>query len=275
VEADAGMLEQVLVNLAVNARDAMPGGGRITLSASMVELDAEPGAKNPDRRPGRFACLAVSDTGCGMDASTLNRIFEPFFTTKAAGRGTGLGLATVYGIVAQHRGWVDVESEVGRGTTFRIYLPAPEKEAPSREQSTSQPAAKGKETILVVEDDPDVLRMLGKALRSLGYQVIAARNGQEALTLWREHGQQIDLMITDLVMPEGMTGLELAGKVRAERPDLRVIISSGYSAELSHAQNPTADHILYLPKPYQLSKLGTAVRRCLDEQRPSQTAAGS
>ncbi len=266
VEADAGMLEQVLMNLAVNARDAMPKGGRITIATEAVEIDPDRAAADPDRRAGRFVCLSVSDTGCGMDAATLNRIFEPFFTTKPAGEGTGLGLATVYGIVAQHRGWVEVQSQVGQGTTFRIHLPASAKAAKHVAESERQVVPRGRETLLVVEDDARVRQILVQNLRVLGYRVFEAANGQEAMTFCRDHGRQIDLLLTDMVMPEGMTGLELAQKVREEKPELKVIISSGYSAEMTEHGEITAAGIVYLPKPYQASLLGKTVRNCLDRK---------
>ena len=189
VEADSGMLEQVLMNLVVNARDAMPVGGRIRIATQTAEFNAEQAAANPDRTAGRFACLLVSDTGCGMDAATLKRIFEPFFTTKASGKGTGLGLATVYGIVVQHKGWVEVESRVGAGTAFRVFLPAMAGTPAKTGSLVSQPAPTGKETILVVEDALNLRRVLVQSLRGLGYRVLKAAEwagGHEPLAhAWR------------------------------------------------------------------------------------------
>jgi signal transduction histidine kinase len=231
IEADAGMLDQVLVNLAVNARDSMPNGGRITLAAEAIEIDSRMAAVNPDRKPGRFVRISVSDEGCGMDAATLKRIYEPFFTTKPAGKGTGLGLATVYGIVAQHRGWIEVESEVGQGTTFTVYFPESKRSVAPSVLDNSGNAPRGHDTILVVEDDGAVRLVLVRTLKSLGYQVIEAANGHEALAQWAENREKISLLITDMVMPEGMTGSELARRLRAEKPDLGVIISSGYNSE--------------------------------------------
>jgi signal transduction histidine kinase len=264
VEADSGMLEQVLMNLVVNARDAMPVGGRIRIATQTAEFNAEQAAANPDRTAGRFACLLVSDTGCGMDAATLKRIFEPFFTTKASGKGTGLGLATVYGIVVQHKGWVEVESRVGAGTAFRVFLPAMAGTPAKTGSLVSQPAPTGKETILVVEDALNLRRVLVQSLRGLGYRVLEAANGQEAMNLWHTHGVEIDLLFTDMVMPEGMTGLELAERVRAEKAGLKIIISSGYSAEITNLEKIVAAGITYLPKPYPVPQLGTVVRECLD-----------
>ena len=264
VEADAGMMGQVLMNLTVNARDAMPKGGRITISTRVVELGAAQAAGNANRRPGRFVCLAVTDTGSGMDAATLNRIFEPFFTTKAAGKGTGLGLATVHGIAAQHKGWVEVDSTQGVGTTFEVYVPAGDrlplaaKAVPHR-----RPARRGHETILLVEDEPDVRLVASQSLRALGYRVHEAANGPEAMLIWQAQGAAVDLLFTDMVMPEGMSGQELAGKLQALKPGLKAIISSGYSDEIALG-HPAARDIAYLPKPYTTEALADLLRDCLD-----------
>lgn len=267
VEADAGMLEQVLMNLVVNARDAMPKGGRITIRTAAVDLSAPGPGANSNQAAGRFVCLTVSDTGSGMDAATLKRIFEPFFTTKEAGRGTGLGLATVHGIVGQHKGWVEVESEPGQGTTFRIYLPATTRTpAPAAPAAVSSPLPSGRETILLVEDEVKVRRLVGKALRTLGYIVHEAANGQQAVTLWDQYGPQIDLLFTDMVMPEGMTGLELTEKLQELKPGLRAIISSGYSAEIAQAGVLTRTGVVYLHKPYEAGMLAATVRECLDRK---------
>jgi len=265
VLADAGMLEQVLMNLVVNARDAMPKGGRITISTALVRWDEAGAALNAARQVGQFARLSVSDTGCGMDEATLKRIFEPFFTTKEAGKGTGLGLATVHGIVAQHKGWVEVESQVGQGTTFSIFLPVvAEPVASTEEADEPAPLQRGRETILVVEDDLKVQRVVAQALRVLGYRVFEAPNGQEAMKIWLAHGAEVDLLLTDMVMPEGMTGLELVERLQTSRPGLKAIISSGYSAEMVHAGVPDKAGVIYLPKPYSAQTLAEAVRRCLD-----------
>jgi CheY-like chemotaxis protein len=265
VEADAGMLEQVLMNLVVNARDAMPKGGHITILNTIVELHGARLAENPERRPGRFVCLAVSDTGCGMEASVLKRVFEPFFTTKEVGKGTGLGLATVHGIVAQHKGWVEVESAVGTGTTFRVFLPALAVSAtPSPEPAQTPALHCGHETILLVEDDANVRRTVAQTLRVLGYRVYEAATGPAALTLWLTCGDQVDLLLTDMVMPEGVTGLELIEKLQALKPRLKAIISSGYSGEIVHAGAPDKRGLLYLPKPYPAELLAQTVRKCLD-----------
>jgi PAS domain S-box-containing protein len=268
VEADAGMMDQVLMNLTVNARDAMPKGGRITISTALGDVGARQAAANSNGRPGRFVCLEVSDTGCGMEAATLKRLFEPFFTTKEAGKGTGLGLATVHGIVAQHKGWVEVDSQVGQGSTFRVYLPAATRspvEAPRTPHT--EHVRRGRETILLVEDEQQVRRVVGQSLRVLGYQVHEAGNGQEAMTLWQMHGAQVDLLLTDMVMPEGMTGLELTEQLQALKPGLKAIISSGYSTEIFHAGVPAKAGIAYLPKPYATKALADVIRDCLDQKR--------
>jgi CheY-like chemotaxis protein len=200
-----------------------------------------------------------------MDEATLKRIFEPFFTTKEAGKGTGLGLATVHGIVAQHKGWVEVESEIGRGTTFRVFLPAMAQAATLAAQpANAEPVRRGRETILLVEDDAKVRQLVGQSLRVLGYRVHEAANGQEAMKAWQTLGAQVDLLLTDMVMPEGMTGLELTERLQALRPGLKVIISSGYSAEIVQSGVPTKAGVLYLPKPYEARKLADVVRQCLD-----------
>ncbi|MBM3855972.1 MAG: response regulator, partial [Verrucomicrobia bacterium] len=270
IEADTGMMEQVLVNLVVNARDALPQGGRIAIATATHEGDSNraPADVAGNARK-QFVCLSVSDTGCGMDAATRERVFEPFFTTKAAGMGTGLGLATVYGIVAQHGGWVEVESKVGAGTTFRVYFPASQKRAQIQRPEKEPRVLKGSGTLLVVEDDPSVRRMLVLSLRTLGYRIFDASNGPAALDVWHQHGPEIELLLTDMVMPEGMTGLELAEQLRRERPSLPVIIASGYSSEMSQLGKPTIEGIDYLAKPFDVSVLGVTVRRSLERSRRS------
>jgi CheY-like chemotaxis protein len=246
----------------------MPKGGRLTISTALTDISAAYAASNPNRRVGPFVCLAVSDTGCGMDAAMLKRIFEPFFTTKEAGKGTGLGLATVHGIVAQHKGWVEVDSEVGAGTTFRVYLPVTDQVhvevAPAPQ---TEPVRRGRETILLVEDELQVRQIVGRSLRVLGYQVHEAGNGQEAMTLWQTHGAQVDLLLTDMVMPEGLTGLELAEQLQALKPGLKAIISSGYNDEMVQSGVPTKAGIVYLPKPFAMRVLANVVRDCLDQKR--------
>jgi CheY-like chemotaxis protein len=200
-----------------------------------------------------------------MDEATLKRLFEPFFTTKDVGKGTGLGLATVYGIVRQHQGWADVLSTLGQGTSFRICLPALAAPAPAPSVSPPSPTTiKGRETILLVEDEPSVRKLVRICLRRFGYQVLEASKGSEALNLWREHRSRIDLLFTDMVMPEGMTGLELADRLRAEKADLKVIVSSGYNLEMLHQNGRVHRAVTYLAKPFKIATLGLEVRQCLD-----------
>jgi PAS domain S-box-containing protein len=265
VEADAGMLEQVVMNLCINARDAMPKGGRLTVGTTLVRRDAASLKPNPDARPGQFVCLRVTDTGCGMDETVLKRIFEPFFTTKGVGQGTGLGLATVYGIVKQHNGWIEVESAVGKGSSFQAYFPAvaPANKNPGAERAEEAPG--GTETILLVEDDHALRRTATLCLRKLGYAVLAAANGAEAMQLWEQHKQKIELLLTDMVMPEAMTGLDLAERLKKQNAALRIILTSGYSADLSRPHS-LGNEVCFLAKPYRPARLAMLVRQCLDNR---------
>lgn len=264
IRGDVGMLEQVVTNMVVNAQDAMPGGGTLTITSDLADIGAAESASSPDARPGRFVRISIADTGCGMDDATLARIFEPFFTTKEAGKGTGLGLATAYGIVRQHGGWITVESAPSRGSTFRIFLPAaaaPESESPRPEARTPTPKGGG-ETILLVEDESSVRRSLSSFLRRQGYRVIEAESAARALDLWKSHAKEIDLLLSDMVMPGKMNGLELARCLREMAPDLPVIISSGYSEVLAKQRGPT--DVAYAPKPCAPQELAALIRRCLD-----------
>ncbi len=264
IEGDTGMLEQVLMNLSVNARDAMPKGGRLRINTSLVEIDSDYVRHHPDARPGKFVCLTVGDTGCGMDTETLQRIFEPFFTTKEVGKGTGLGLATVYGIVKQHQGWVQVSSQIKVGTTFEIFFPASSKPVERISQpSQNQPVRGGTETILLVEDEP-VLRELARAiLQDYDYRVLEASNGVEALKVWEQHQGQIDLLLTDMVMPQGISGRELAQELKTRKPALKVIYTSGYSSDVMGNEIGTCE-VRFLQKPYPPPQLAHMVRECLD-----------
>ena len=265
VKADPGMVEQVLMNLCLNSRDSMPRGGRVTISLEAVQADESRTRPYAGVQPGPFACVSVSDTGCGMDEATRQRVFEPFFTTKEVGKGTGLGLATVYGIVGQHKGWIEVDSKLGQGTTFRVFLPAtrPEEVEPAR---TLKPMAiGGYERILLAEDEPAVRQITARGLRRMGYEVLEAASGEEALKLWEQQHLAVDLVLTDMVMSGGMTGLDLAAKLREISPSLKVIISSGYSAEMVAGSNSTGINYVRLDKPYRLETLSKVVRDCLDE----------
>jgi CheY-like chemotaxis protein len=265
IEADTGMLEQIVMNLAVNARDAMPKGGRLSIGTSVAVIEQDYAVLHPEARVGAFACLTVRDSGCGMDAKTLERIFEPFFTTKEVGKGTGLGLATVYGIVKQHQGWVEVSSEVGAGTTFKIYFPSMSAKEDLKPETSSVPKAVsgGSETILLVEDEPMLRELVREILQAYEYRVIEASSGVEALRVWDEHDGQIDLLLTDMVMPEGMNGRELADHLKQRKPNLKVIFSSGYSAE-SLGKDFGRGDTAFLPKPYLPPQLAQIVRKCLD-----------
>jgi PAS domain S-box-containing protein len=269
VEVDIGMIEQVLMNLAVNARDAMPKGGKLTIATGDVELNEEAVKHHSERRPGRFVTLTVADTGVGMNEGTLKRIFEPFFTTKDVGKGTGLGLPTAHGIIKQHQGWIEVHSQPGQGSTFTVHLPVKVMAAAAvAEAPAALPVVGGQGTVLLVEDEEIVRRPIGLYLRKLGYRVIEAANGMQAFTLWRQHRDQVDVLFTDMVMPEGVSGLELAEKLRVEKPGLKIIISSGYSTEISmQGVSPTAGYI-YLPKPSPSANIAAAVRQCLEKQTP-------
>ena len=265
IYADAGMLEQTIMNLAVNARDAMPEVGEFFIGSTATEVTPSHAQQNPEARVGRFVCLTVADTGAGMDAQVLSRIFEPFFTTKEVGKGTGLGLATVYGITKLHRGWIEVSSEVNKGSAFKIFLPATSKpaDAPAAEPVEKEICG-GNEALLLVEDEPELRSLARQILECYGYRIFEARSGAEALKLWPQHAQEIDLLLTDIVMPEGITGWELAGQLRAERPDLKVICASGYSIDLLNKQFDSPGAFRYLQKPFKPQTLALAVRECLD-----------
>jgi two-component system, cell cycle sensor histidine kinase and response regulator CckA len=267
IHADAGMMDQVLMNLAVNSRDAMTKGGQLVIETSTAEFNESDAAKSAQIRPGKFICLTVSDTGGGIPPENLARIFEPFFTTKEVGKGTGLGLATIFGIVRQHHGWINVDSEVGHGTTFRIYLPRVEKMFPQNAEPpklTSMPG--GNETILLVEDDPSLRASVKITLSRLGYHVLETANGAEALAVWKQHGEVIHLLLTDLIMPGGMTGKDLSEWILNENPKLKVIYASGYSAEVAGADFKLREGVNFLPKPFQSHKLAKIIRDNLDRQ---------
>ena len=267
IEADSTMMEQVIMNLSLNARDAMADNptGSLTITTNPVKVSREYVDRNPEAREGMFACLTVSDNGCGMDRIKMSKIFEPFFTTKEVGKGTGLGLATVYGIVKQHTGWIEVESELGKGTAFKIFLPSSVKTVAS--QAVKGPGTQvkgGKETILLVEDEPGVLSLARGILKSYGYKVLEAQSGVEALRVWAQYETHINLLLTDMVMPGGMSGYDLAKKLRAEKIDLKIIYTSGYSMETLGQDFTLGKGMLFLKKPYQPQTLAQYVRDCLD-----------
>ncbi len=266
IEADVGMIEQVVTNLCVNARDALgPKGGRLQIETSVRTLEERDVRSNPEARCGTFACLSVTDDGSGMDSITQKHLFEPFFTTKEFGKGTGLGLAIIYGIVKQHQGWIEVESEVGRGSTFRVFLPHLAILAPEAAGPAIALAGCGRETILLVEDEEAVRNTVRRALERCGYHIVEACDGEDAIRQWGSGNGKIDLLLSDMVMPKGITGLELAERFRRDRPALRVIVTSGYSVDLRKAGVPHGAGTAYLPKPYQLATLASTIRRCLDD----------
>ena len=266
IDADVRMIEQVVTNLGLNARDAMmPRGGSMTIGASLVEVDDSAVRLNPEARLGSFACLSVSDTGRGMDPQTLRQSFEPFFTTKEEGKGIGLGLSVVYGIAKQHDGWVEGSSEVGRGSTFRVYFPLVPKMPAAVPEPVVAGVPKGNETILVVEDEATVRSMIMLGLQLSGYRVLGVGSGEEALKVWNDHATEIDLLFTDMRMG-GMSGIELYDQLKRKKNALRVIISSGYSEEILRADVHTGMGVTFLPKPYGIMTLGVTVRQCLDQR---------
>ena len=263
VRVDPGQLEQVVMNLAVNARDAMPGGGRLTIATANRQLD-EPPRNGGDATPGRYVQLQVSDTGTGMSADVRAHLFEPFFTTKPQGKGTGIGLATVYGIVKQSGGFIEIDSEVGRGTTFTICLPATE--VPKSDDRAGRGRATvrhGFETILVVEDNDAARKLARTALGRFGYRVLEAASGESALGIVNRQRGGVDLVVTDLVMP-GITGVELSRKLRDVHPEVRILFTSGYSGDSAVDLDAISDVTAFLPKPYTLESLAKAVRDALD-----------
>jgi len=265
VSADRGQIEQVIMNLAVNARDAMPGGGRLTVETANALLDGTTSGRHGTENPvGEFVMLAVTDTGIGMDAPTQAKIFEPFFTTKEIGKGTGLGLATVYGIVKQSAGHVTVYSELGKGTTFKVYLPRVREKAALGLASPAKPALGGTETLLLVEDESALRELASEFLRSKGYTVLEAGNRREALHVCRNHEGPIHALLTDVVLPGG-GGPDLAKVLLGMRPDLRVIYMSGYTdqvlSEELHREDTT-----FLQKPFGLDTLARTVRSLLGEK---------
>jgi PAS domain S-box-containing protein len=266
IRADASQMEQVIMNLAVNARDAMPGGGKLLIETSNTELDSAYNTRHPIVRQGRYVLIAVSDTGTGMSAETQAHIFEPFFTTKAQGKGTGLGLATVYGIVKQSGGFIWVYSELGRGTSFKIYLPRVDQpvERISPVVPSLSEAPRGTATILLTEDEQDVREVAREFLESGGYAVIEARDGAEALGFVHKHETTINLLVTDMVMP-GMTGLELAARLKEKRPGLRILYMSGYSDRAAAESLQSDPSLRLLTKPFSRWALLRAVHELLKQ----------
>lgn len=268
VYMDASQLTQVLANLCVNARDAIVGVGKILIETANVVLDAEYCNKHEGFVPGRFVLLSVSDEGCGMDAQTLAKIFEPFFTTKGVGKGTGLGLATVYGIVKQNNGFINVYSEPGDGTTFKIFLPRYESDTKSVQTGNGEAGAKipraREEVVLIVEDEAAILNLSKAILTRLGYTVLTAGTPSEALRIAKSYNGVIHLLLTDMVMPE-MNGRDLAERLRAERPHLKVLFMSGYTSDVIGNKGVLEDGIHFIQKPFSLDRIASKLREVLDE----------
>jgi PAS domain S-box-containing protein len=268
--ADPSNVEQVIMNLALNARDAMPDGGKLTLATTRVEIDKASRARNPESQLGSYICLAVKDTGHGMDPATVARIFEPFFTTKDPGQGTGMGLATVYGVLKQHGGWIEVDTAPGRGTTIRTFFPLSKEgfvaASAKSESSPTEFTPSNAITILVVEDEEMLREFVSEALATLGYRVLSAANGPDALNVWGEHRDKIDLLLTDVVMPESISGRQLAHTMIQDKPDLKVIFTSGYSSELFGSEFEREKEHLFLAKPYLPDRLAQTVAMHLQSQ---------
>ncbi|MBU1220442.1 PAS domain S-box protein [Myxococcota bacterium] len=264
VFADPVQIEQVILNLATNASHAMPDGGELTFSVENCELEESKLPDNVDARSGQFVCMKVFDTGCGMDAETLSKIFEPFFTTKEAGKGTGLGLASVFGIVKGHGGWIMVTSEVGKGTEFSVYLPASSEKTSSQTGKYEVPAPGGHETIMVVDDEELIVKFASRTLQKFGYTVHSANSGEKAVEIFKEKCQEINLIVLDISMP-GIGGLACLKELRSINPNVRVIVASGYAAS-NVAQECTQMGASYLSKPYQLNELLKIVREILDRK---------
>jgi PAS domain S-box-containing protein len=273
MRADLTMIEQVVMNLAVNARDAMPQGGTLLIETQSVEIDEAYVQKRAEARPGHFVCLTVRDTGCGMDLATQARIFEPFFTTKEVGKGTGLGLATVYGIVKQHKGWLELTSEVGQGTTFKIFFPGEEAVPGAKAKTAGRDARPGPATVLVVEDEAAVCELVRTILQSAGFRVLHASNAMEAMQLWNEHRGEVDLVFTDMVMPRGMSGRELAANLLALKPDLKIVYTTGYSRDVIGHDLELQEGHNFLPKPHAPPKLIEMIRTRLNSHEPARLEA--
>ena len=267
IRADEDMIGQILMNLAVNARDAMPKGGELAISLSVVELDSTAAQwRSSEAQAGEFVCLSVNDTGCGIAPEDLLRIFEPFFTTKAVGQGTGLGLSTVYGIVKQHGGWIEVSSKLNIGTKFNIFLPRAAAGAAAETGGVEPKIVGGTETILLVEDEPPVRTLARVILQRHGYHVLEATSGADALSVWGQHAAKIDLLLTDIIMPQGVSGRELAQKLRADRPGLKVVFVSGYSPDSMEIGAELNEGTFFLQKPYLPEHLLRSIRQALDGQ---------
>ena len=266
VKIDPSQIDQILANLCVNARDAIAGVGKVTIETTNIAFDEGYCADHAGFVPGEYVLLAVSDNGCGMDKETLAKLFEPFFTTKEMGKGTGLGLATVYGIVKQNNGFINVYSEPDQGTTFKIYLPRLRGKAEEmRTEGAAGPAMRGQETILLVEDEPAMLELTRTLLEMQGYTVLAASTPGEAIRLAREHAGEIHLLITDVVMPE-MNGRDLAKNLLSLYPNLKRLFMSGYTANVIAHHGVLDEGVHFIQKPFSRKDLAAKVREALDQK---------
>jgi two-component system, cell cycle sensor histidine kinase and response regulator CckA len=264
VHVEPDIIDEILLNLAVNARDAMPRGGRLSVETSRVIFSPADAEAAPNRAPGAYASLRVTDTGTGIARENLARIFEPFFTTKQPGRGTGLGLSMVQSVVKQHRGWVEVDSEIGHGTTFTIYLPtAPSAALPRGTDNAAAPRERASGTILLVEDEADLRTTTRALLQQRGYTVIEAANGAEAVEQWSRHAHEISLIYTDLVLPDGMTGRTLAERAQRERPDIKIIFTTGYSRDVAGRELRLCEGENFVQKPCHPNRMLQILRRSL------------
>ncbi len=269
INADFGLIDQVILNLSLNARDAMPQGGKLIFKTEFVIIDRENIDKHPEAKEGNYVALHISDTGCGMDEKVRQRIFEPFFTTKEQGKGTGLGLAVVYGIVKQHNGWIEVESEVGKGTTFKIYFPCANDKIISNPaqplQNLSMEELRGNENVLIVEDEPALRELVGGILKYYGYNVVVAGSGVEAIQIWNEFNHNFHLVMTDMVMP-GMTGRDLIKDLKKDKEELKVIYTSGYNIESGQNDFTVRDGYIFLAKPFHPLLMLRTIRLFLDNK---------
>jgi len=263
IHADQGQTEQVLLNLYVNAGDAMPGGGDLFLKTINV-TDKDMRGKAYEPKPGNYVLLTVRDTGVGMDKETMERIFDPFFTTKGLAEGTGLGLASAYGIIKAHGGYIDVDSEKGKGTTFEIYLPATEEEV-EEEKELSGEILNGKETVLLVDDEEMVLDAGEQMLIKLGYEVLLAGSGREALELYKKNQDKIDMVLLDMIMP-GMGGGETYDRIKEINPKVKVLLSSGYSIEGQATEILKRGCNAFIQKPFDMELLSRRIREVLDKE---------
>ncbi|CAA9357772.1 MAG: hypothetical protein AVDCRST_MAG90-2756, partial [uncultured Microvirga sp.] len=277
-EADPNQLENAMLNLAVNARDAMPDGGKLTIETANARLDRAYAARNAGTTPGHYVAVAVSDTGTGMDKQTLERVFEPFFTTKEVGKGTGLGLSQVYGFVKQSGGHVKIYSEPGEGTSVKLYLPRSVGDAAERGKEGDEapvPAGSRTETVLVVEDSAEVRAYSAEVLRELGYRVLEAHDGPSALAvLERPAGARVDLLFTDVILPSGMTGVTLAERARTLRPGLKVLFTTGYARSAAHHSGRVDPGVELIAKPFTYADLAIRTRAVLDGADGVEAAGG-